>query len=127
MISARLPTPKTFRSKNAKLIGRRGSGCRDFRVRVAGGLRKPKAANDSESFAAFGFRRPPATRTRKSRHPEPRRPINFAFLLRNVFGVGSRAEIMRFLLTASGQAPTGRPLFTTLAVAKAAGFAKRNV
>lgn len=80
-----------------------------------------------ESFEAFGFSRPPAKRTQKSRPPDPRRPINFAFLLRNVFGVGSRAEIMRFLLTASGHAPSGRPQFTTLAIADAAGFAKRNV
>jgi len=79
-----------------------------------------------ESFGAFGFHRPPAKRTQKSRHPDPRRPINFAFLLRNVFGVGSRAEIMRFLLTASGNAQGGRQ-FTTLAIADAAGFAKRNV
>jgi DNA-binding transcriptional ArsR family regulator len=89
------------------------------------GRRKPTRLD--ESFAAFGFQRPPAQRTRKSRHPDPRRPINLAFLFRNVFGVGSRAEIMRFLLTASGHAPSSRPQFTTLAIADAAGFAKRNV
>jgi len=88
---------------------------------------RSEPARLDESFAAFGFRRRPAARTRKSRHPDPRRPINFAFLLRNVLGVGSRAEIMRFLLTASGHAPGGRPQFTTLAIADAAGFAKRNV
>lgn len=89
------------------------------------GQRNPSRLD--ESFEAFGFLRPLAERTRKSRHPDPRSPINFAFLLRNVFGVGSRAEIMRFLLTASGHAPRGRPQFTTLAIADAAGFAKRNV
>lgn len=89
--------------------------------------RQRKPTRPDKSFEAFGFQRPPALRTRKSGPPDPRRPINFAFLLRNVFGVGSRAEIMRFLLTASGHARSGRPQFTTLAIADAAGFAKRNV
>ncbi len=89
------------------------------------GRRKPTRLD--ESFAELGFHRSPARRSRKSRRPDPRRPINFAFLLRNVFGVGSRAEIMRFLLTASSHAASGRPPFTTLAIADAAGFAKRNV
>jgi len=106
----KLPAPRATRSRAEPLFY---------------GQRKP--ARLDESFEAFGFHRPPAERTQKSRPPDPRRPINFAFLLRNVFGVGSRAEIMRFLLTASGHAPSGRPQFRTLAIADAAGYAKRNV
>lgn len=89
------------------------------------GRRKPTRTD--ESFARFGFLRPPAARTRKSRRPDVKLPINFAFRLRDIFGVGSRAEILRFLLTASSHTVSGRPQFTTLAIADAAGFAKRNV
>jgi hypothetical protein len=85
--------------------------------------RSPDAA-----FAEHGFVRPSFEPSRKSRRPELRRPINFAFRLRSVFGVGSRAEVFRFLLTAGGRSLSGRrPLFTTLSIADAAGFAKRNV
>lgn len=88
---------------------------------------QPPSAPD-ESFIAHGFLKVRTERSGKSQPPDMTRPINFAFRLRNGFGVGSRAEIMRFLLTASVRAPFGsRPLFTTLAVAEAAGFAKRNV
>src|SRR5687767_10000042 len=62
------------------------------------GSRKP--AREDESFAGFGFLRSPANPSGKSRRPDVRIPVNFAFRLRDVFGVGSRAEVVRFLLTA---------------------------
>lgn len=81
-----------------------------------------------ETFAAFGFLRPPVHATGKSARPDQLRPINFAYRLRSIFGVTSRAEVFRFLLTAGGRSPSGsRPRFTTLSIADAAGFAKRNV
>ena len=87
-----------------------------------------KTTDDDESFSAFGFRRSPSQPSKKSRRPDLRRPINFGFRLRNVFGLGVRAEVMRFLLTASRHAPPGRrPRFSTPAIADEAGFAKRNV
>lgn len=79
-------------------------------------------------FSQYGFVAAPLERTLKSRRPEPRRPVNFAFLLRQIFGVSVRAEVMRFLVTAGVPSPTGsRPLFTAPAVAEAAGYSKRNV
>ena len=88
--------------------------------------RKPSAPDPS--FLAYGFLKARTKRSEKSQPPDTTKPINFAFRLRNGFGVGSRAEIMRFLLTASARSPLGsRPLFTTLAIAEAAGYAKRNV
>jgi hypothetical protein len=90
------------------------------------GSRKP--AREDESFAGFGFLRSPANPSGKSRRPDVRIPVNFAFRLRDVFGVGSRAEVVRFLLTASRHASsTKQPRFSTPAIADAAGFAKRNV
>lgn len=90
------------------------------------GGRAPTAPD--EVFLEYGFRKPRAQRSRKSQLPNLTRPINFAFRLRKGFGVGSRAEVMRFLLTASALSPVAsRPLFTTAAIADAAAFAKRNV
>ena len=80
------------------------------------------------AFLELGLLKPSSEPSGKSRRPDTLRPINFAFLVRQIFGVGSRAEVMRFLLTATVRSPSGsRPLFTTLAIAEAAGFAKRNV
>lgn len=87
-----------------------------------------KPSTPDPSFLTHGFLKPRTERSEKSEPPDTTKPINFAFRLRNGFGVGSRAEIMRFFLTASAQSPFGsRPLFTTLAIAEAAGYAKRNV
>lgn len=80
------------------------------------------------AFLEHGFLKQTTERSRKSQGPELTKPVNFAFRLRRGFGVGSRAEVMRFLLTATRRSGVGsRPIFTTLAVAYAAGFVKRNV
>lgn len=72
-------------------------------------------------FEQLGLVRPVAVASRKSSRPDVTRPINFAFRARLAFGVGSRAEILRYLLTA--------PEFEVNAqlVAEVVGFAKRNV
>lgn len=81
-----------------------------------------------ETFAASGFLRPPVHATGKSTRPDLLRPINFAYRLRSIFGVSSRAEVFRFLLIAGGRSPSGgRLLFTTPRIAEASGFVKRNV
>lgn len=72
------------------------------------------------AFAAFGFHRAPAVRSGKSREPDLRAPINFAFRLRQLLGVGTRAEAVRYLLTAGVEA-------SALEVSTASAFAKRNV
>jgi hypothetical protein len=84
------------------------------------GLGAPLAAAD-ESFRALGFGSPQLTLSGKSSRPDVRAPINFAFRLRLLLGVGARAETMRFLLSAEA------PRFTTQVVSRAAGYAKRNV
>ena len=73
------------------------------------------------TFAAFGFARPRVRRSRRSSPPDPRIPINFAFRLRSVFGAGTRAEVMRILLTCP------ESLLDASRISEQAAFAKRNV
>jgi hypothetical protein len=60
-------------------------------------------------------------RSGKSLPPDFAAPINFAFRLRRLFGLGARAEIMRALLTIRA------PRFTAGAVRASAGFSKPSV
>jgi len=71
-------------------------------------------------FAEYGFIRPIVVRSGKSREPDLGRPVNFAFRLRQLFGPGSRSEVMRMLLTyRDGPLDAAR-------IADEAAFAKRN-
>ena len=80
------------------------------------------------SFATYGYLKPPSSRSRKSRAPDLMRPIALAFRLRQILGLGSRAEAIRFLLTAPGRSANSAARgFTTASIADAASFAKRNV
>jgi hypothetical protein len=83
---------------------------------VARQVREPDAA-----FLAAGLLKPATDPSKKSQAPDPDAPINFAFRMRHLFGLGSRAEVIRYLLTA--------PITdaSALAVADAAAYAKRNV
>jgi len=72
-------------------------------------------------FGAFGFTRPPAEPSGKSREPDLTAPINFAFRLRQLLGVGARAEAVRYLLTADTEAAT------VADVAASSAYSKRNV
>lgn len=73
------------------------------------------------TFEEFGFIRPRAVRSGKSAEPDVRLPANLAFRLRHMFGPGSRAEVMRVLLTyPNGTLDASR-------VADEAAYAKRNV
>ena len=85
---------------------------RDSRLRV----RRP-----DEAFRAHGWLKTETERSDKSQSPNLRSPINFAFRLRHVLGVGARAEVVRVLLT------TDAPRLTAQAIAGSAGYAKRNV
>jgi hypothetical protein len=73
------------------------------------------------TFAEYGYIRPRAARSGKSKEPDIRIPANFAFQLRHLFGPGSRSEVMRILLTF----PDG-PL-DAARISDESGFAKRNV
>src|SRR5581483_2643679 len=83
---------------------------------VAREVREP-----DEAFVAVGFSKPATGPSGKSRAPDPDTPINFAFRMRHLFGVGSRAEVIRYLVTASVTDASA------LGIADAAAYAKRNV
>jgi hypothetical protein len=72
------------------------------------------------AFAAVGLLRPAVARS-DAVQPDLRAPINLALRLRELLGVGARAEVVRFLLTVAA------PFADATAVARSAGFAKRNV
>lgn len=73
------------------------------------------------SFLTAGLRRPPVGPSGKSQRPYLRAPINFAFRLRQMLGLGARAEVARLLLT------TAAPSMSTADLAMGAGYARRNV
>jgi hypothetical protein len=73
------------------------------------------------AFASWGFDWPTTTPSNKSAEVDPLRCEALAFRLRLLFGVGARAEIVRFLLTTANQGST------TGQIAHAAGFGRRNV
>jgi hypothetical protein len=74
-----------------------------------------------EDFAAAGWARPPLAPSRKSSPPDPMAPINLAFRLRQILGVGVRSEAIRVLLT------TNAPWVNAQTLAHSTGYAKRNV
>jgi hypothetical protein len=74
-----------------------------------------------EDFAAAGWARPPLTPSYKSSPPDPLAPINLAFRLRQILGVGVRSEAVRVLLT------TDAPRINAQTLAHSTGYAKRNV
>lgn len=73
------------------------------------------------TFDAMGFVRPPAEPSGKSRAPDLIAPINFAFRLRQILGVGTRSEALRFLLTADVDGAS------VADIASAGGYSKRNM
>lgn len=71
--------------------------------------------------ADLGLIDAPDEPTGKSRPVRLERPIAFAFRLRKLLGVGTRAEVIRYLLTSR------TPGAQAEVIRRAAGFAKRNV
>ncbi len=74
-----------------------------------------------EVFAEHGWLRAETASSGKAQPPDLRAPINFAFRMRQLLGVGARAEVVRVMLT------TDAPRITSATIAKSAGYAKRNV
>lgn len=72
-------------------------------------------------FAAAGLLRSVLLPSGKSVAPDLATPINFAFRLRAILGVGIRAEVVRVMLT-SRPAPASAQM-----LARAVGYSKRNV
>lgn len=81
----------------------------------------PYVGEADPSFLTHGWRRPKLEPSGKSRPPDPRSEVNFAFRLRLLFGIGVRAEVLRILLTSD------HPELTALQTAEVAAFSKRNV
>jgi hypothetical protein len=80
-----------------------------------------QVGNADEDFASAGFSRPPLSPSHKSRQPDPKAPINLAFRLRQILGVGIRAEVVRILLSKEA------PWINAQTLARSTGYAKRNV
>ncbi len=76
--------------------------------------------NPDSTFLSFGFLKPDNEPSGKSSAPDLSAPINFTFRMRQLFGVGSRAEVFRYLITSLE--PAGAQELAT-----SAGFAKRNI
>jgi hypothetical protein len=78
-------------------------------------------SDPDEAFASAGWLRPALSPSHKSQPPDPIAPINLAFRLRQILGVGIRAEVVRILLTIQA------PWVNAQTLARSAGYAKRNV
>jgi hypothetical protein len=74
-----------------------------------------------EGFAAAGLICSPRIPSGKSGPPDLSAPINLAYRLREILGLGARAETMRVLLT------TEAPWMNAQALACSTAYAKRNV
>jgi uncharacterized protein YegP (UPF0339 family) len=72
-------------------------------------------------FRAYGLSRSAAEPTQKSSEPDLLAAINFAFRLRHLLGVGTRAEAVRYLVTADIDSAT------VAEVAGPSAYAKRNI
>lgn len=73
------------------------------------------------AFLAHGFLKSWTEPARRSKSPDLLPPINFAFRMRSLLGVGARAEVVRTLLTVEA------PELSLQVIALSSGFAKRNV
>lgn len=74
-----------------------------------------------EAFELHGWLKPATEPSRRSQPPDLLVPINFSFRLRQILGVGARAEVARVLLT-SGPGRMGAQAITA-----SSAYAKRNV
>jgi hypothetical protein len=82
---------------------------------------KADARRADKTFRAYGWLKPPTERSGKSQPPNLLAPINIAFRLRQILGIGARAEVARFLLTIHA------PGLTAQVATASAAYAKRNV
>jgi hypothetical protein len=73
------------------------------------------------AFLAQGFLKPKSEPSTKSQAPNVLLPINFAFRLRLLLGIGARAEAARVLLT------SGVPRVNVQVLAASTAYTKRNV
>jgi hypothetical protein len=79
-----------------------------------------RTADPDPAFLAQGFLKPRSEPSGKSQTPNLRLPINFAFRLRLLLGVGARAEVARVLLVDRG------PWINARALGRSTAYTKRN-
>lgn len=94
------------------------------RVRPARSLFRASSAEiaaPEEAFLQYGLIRAPIAVSKKSRRPQLERPINFAFRLRALLGIGARAETVRTMLGSDARE------LSVQQIADSAAYAKRNV
>ena len=84
------------------------------------GISKPRGATDP-AFEANGLLRAPFAPSHKSQHPDLLAPINLAFRLRRIVGLGVRAEVLRVLLTSEAAQ------VSAAAIHAASAFTRQNV
>ena len=111
---------RQVRPRSAAPIGTAEDGEAEALFRTAGDEALPVLRADPV-FLAHGLLRPPAQTSGKSLAPDTWAAINFAFRLRHLLGVGTRAEAVRYLLTADIES------VTVADVAGPSGYAKRNI
>lgn len=80
-----------------------------------------RVSRPDQAFRAHGWLKPQMEPSGKSQPPNLLAPINFAFRMRQILGLGARAEAVRVLLTIDA------PRVNAQAIAQSAGYAKRNV
>ena len=80
-----------------------------------------EVSHPDPAFLAQGFVKPRSEPSGKSEAPNLTLPINLAFRLRLLLGVGVRAEVARVLLA------TDKPWMNAQALARSTAYAKRNV
>lgn len=110
--------------KRSAMAVRRANGGKDQGTQPATALFRSSSAKiavPEESFLRQGFIRAPIAASEKSRPPQFERPINFAFRLRALLGVGARSEAVRTLLG------TDARTLSVQQIAHSAAYAKRNV
>jgi hypothetical protein len=78
-------------------------------------------ADPDPAFLAQGFLKPKSEPSGKSQAPDVLLPINFAFRLRLLLGIGARAEASRVLLTSEA------PRVNVQVLAASTAYTKRNV
>ena len=108
--------PTTQWLKSQRAAGQVRANVPVFSPDVLGFVREP-----DPTFAEYGYIRPRATRSGKSKEPDIKIPANFAFQLRHLFGPSSRSEVMRVLLTLRDG------LLDAARISDECAFAKRNV
>lgn len=79
-----------------------------------------RVSDPDPAFLAQGFLKANSKPSGKSQAPDLLLPVNFAFRLRLLLGIGARAEAMRILLTVDA------PRVNTQAVAASTAYTKRN-